>query len=80
MAGTNSDRAATNGVLAALLLLVAYILSPPLVAFVFMSLGVNEDTIGPVMGVFYAPLVLLYNNFPPYRALMDFCFRALGVN
>lgn len=57
-------------------LLVLYMLSPPFVAWSFMKLGLNDA--GPaILQTFYAPLVMLYENFPPYKMLMDALFKML---
>lgn len=51
-------------------LLVLYVLSPPFVAWSFMKLGLDISPTS-VLQILYAPLEMLYKNFPPYKALMD---------
>lgn len=58
--------------------ILVYALSPPLVAWVFLRLGVTYPH--PAIRVIYAPVLYLYEHFPPYKALMDAAFRALGVD
>lgn len=80
MPGSSVDRTTTNVMLVVFLALAVYAFSPPLVAFVMIRSGLNDDAMQAVVSTFYAPLVFLYDHFPPYRSLMDFCFHALGVN
>lgn len=57
-------------------LAVLYLLSPPFVAWLFANLGMNDS--GPsILQYIYAPLVMLYENFPPYKKLMDALFKIL---
>jgi hypothetical protein len=71
------DRSTGSWTAAIVGLVLIYFLSPPLVAWTMMRLGWDE--LGPVWSVVYAPLIQLYEHFPPYRALMDVMFKALGV-
>jgi hypothetical protein len=67
----------TTGSLAAVAggLVILYVLSPPFVAWACMKAGLND--VGSVVRVFYAPLIQLYECFPPYKALMDALFKIL---
>ena len=61
--------------------LSAYFLSPPfaigaLKAASRISLGSPVVT---AVAVFYGPAEWVYDHCPPYKALMDWEFRALGV-
>ena len=55
--------------------MVLYVLSPPFVAWVCIKIGFDDP--GPIFTLLYAPLVMLYENFPPYKLLMDTLFKIL---
>lgn len=55
--------------------MILYMMSPPFVAFACMKVGLND--VGPAVRFFYAPLIRLYEMFPPYKALMDALFKIL---
>lgn len=55
-------------------LLVLYVLSPPFVAWTFIKLGL-ENSSPYVLQILYAPLEMLYENFAPYKMLMDAVFK-----
>jgi len=57
-------------------LLVLYVLSPPFVAWTFIKLGLDGSQ-PYVLQILYAPLEMLYENFVPYKALMDALFKVL---
>jgi hypothetical protein len=55
----------------------AYLLSPPFVAWVLLRLGMVDH---PIITYLYAPAFLLYQNFRPYKTMIDGMFVALGVS
>ena len=71
------DRSTGSWTAAIVGLVLAYLLSPPIVAWTMVRLGQNE--LGPVGRIFYAPAIQLYDHFPPYKELMDVMLKALGL-
>lgn len=72
------DRSTGNVVAVAGGAVVLYALSPPFVAWVCLRLGFNGPS--SYLQVIYAPMIYLYEHFPPYKALMDAAAQMLGVS
>lgn len=69
------ERSTGTAMIAAPMVVLLYLLSPPFVAWTMMRLGL--DDFGPAMRFIYAPAIQLYEHFPPYRTLLDGLFKVL---
>ena len=67
-------------VVAFLILLVVYILSPGPMIWLLTQTGIQENEIaGKCVFVFYAPLIWLYEKFPVVHRAYDWYFSLFGA-